>query len=215
MTCDIFIRTYSGDDDYHPHCLASIEKFCTGFRDVVVVKKEHPQGYLDQQVAKLHADLHTDADFILVTDSDTLFTRPTTPETFMVDGKPIWIKTPAEELKGLPGPEAWFTVMREFFGFNPEYEFMRRQPFVFPRRVLLALREWCELRHGMTMENYIMSRKAFSEWNVLGMFCHEFFHRDFRWVDTSKDELPELAVKQFWSHTPIGENLEEIQRILA
>ena len=37
VTTDIFIKTYPGDAAYHTHCLRSIEKFCAGFRDTVVV----------------------------------------------------------------------------------------------------------------------------------------------------------------------------------
>ena len=35
VTCDIFIKTCSHDAEYHKYCLASIEKYCTGFRNVV------------------------------------------------------------------------------------------------------------------------------------------------------------------------------------
>lgn len=215
VTCDIFIKTCEHDAGYHAHCLASVRKYCSGFGEVVVVEGEHPRGYLHQQVVKLHADKHTDAEFILVTDSDTLFTEPVTPDSFMVEGKPVWIHTPfTAAMLEHPGTRAWFHVMKEFFGVEPKSEFMRRQPFMFPRRVLEGLRQLCRNRHGVSIEDYIMGRKSFSEWNVLGMYCWAF-HRDaFHWVDTSKDELPELLVRQFWSHDPVEKNLGEIEGIL-
>jgi hypothetical protein len=215
MTTDIFLKTHSADADYLRYCLASIEKFCSGFRKTVVVEGEHPRGYLHQQVVKLHADTHTDADFILVTDSDTLFTEEVTPESFMRDGKPIWYMTPwNEEMLAHPGTRAWFNVMTEFFGEEPPAEFMRRQPFMFPREVLEGLRNFCVERHGVTIGDYIMARKAFSEWNVLGAYCW-LFHRDkFYFMDTTV-ECPPPKVKQFWSHDPIEKSLPEIQQILA
>lgn len=215
MTTDIFIKTCNHDVPYHKYCIQSIDKFCTGFRDTVVVNNEHPRGYLHQQAVKMHADGYTDADLILVTDSDTLFNQPVTPESFMRDGKPIWIHTPwTPEMLAHPGTATWKRVMTEFFGIEPPSEFMRRQPFMFPAFVLASLREFCANTHRVTLEEYIMGSKAFSEWNVLGFHCW-LHHRDlFHWVDSSVDELPPLLVRQFWSHDPVEKNLTEIQTIL-
>lgn len=213
-TTDIFIKTCKHDQEYHQYCLASIEKFCTGFRNVVVIEGEHPRGYLHQQVAKLRADEHTDADFILITDSDTLFTRPVTPETYLREGKIEWIHTPfTEELRAAV---PWFEVMAEFArGVEPPSELMRRQPFMLPAWLLKDIRQWCEFSHGMMIEEYVMARKSFSEFNVLGHHAWRFHYDKFHWIDTSKDELPELTVRQFWSHSPISENIVEIRRILG
>lgn len=219
VTCDIFIKTCAHDADYHRHCMASIDKFCTGFRNVVVIDTEAPtpaKGYLQQQVIKMHADTYSDADFFLVTDSDTLFTRPVIPETFMREGKPIWLHTPwTEEMLAHPGTRAWFDVMTEFHGVQPPSEFMRRQPFFFPRWLTASLRTFCGVQHNRTLENYVTKKGRFSEWNVLGHHAWRNFQDRFHWIDTSKDELPELVVKQYWSHDPIENNIEEINRILA
>jgi len=216
MITDIFIKTCNHDVPYHKYCIQSIDKFCTGFRDTVVLNDEHPRGYLWQQVCKMHADLKTDAEFILITDSDTLFNQPVTPESFMRDGKPIWLHTPwTAEMLAHPGTPTWKRVMTEFFGIEPPAEFMRRQPFMFPSHVLATLRSFCVQKHGVSLEEYIMSQKAFSEWNVLGSHCW-LHHRDlFHWVDTSVDELPPLRVRQFWSLDNIEKNMDEINRILT
>ncbi len=215
-TTDIYIKTCNHDIPYHRYCLQSIDKFCTGFQSTVVEDGEHPRGYLWQQVCKMYADLKTNSDFILVTDSDTLFTQPVTPESFMVGGKPIWIHTPwTAEMLAHPGTATWKRVMTEFFGVEPPSEMMRRQPFMFPARVLETLRGFCVQKHGISLSEYIMNQKAFSEWNVLGFHCW-LHHRDlFHWVDSSVGELPPLLVRQFWSHDPIEKNIEEIRRILA
>lgn len=216
MTTDIFIKTCNHDVPYHKYCIQSIDKFCTGFRDTVVLNDEHPRGYLWQQVCKMYADTKTNADMILVTDSDTLFNQPVTPESFMRDGKPIWIHTPwTPEMLAHSGTATWKRVMTEFFGIEPPSEFMRRQPFMFPAAVLGTLREFCIAKHRVSLDEYIMNQKAFSEWNVLGFHCW-LHHRDlFHWVDSSVDELPPLLVKQFWSHDPIEKNLPEMQTILS
>jgi len=217
-TVDIFIRTYPGDAAYHEKCLASIDKFCTGFRRVVVVDKtdRSPRiGYLQQQVDKLHADTWTDADYVLITDSDTIMTEPVTPESFMRHGKPIWLHTPwTPEMLAHTGTRAWFNCMKDFFGEDPPSEFMRRQGFMFPRWILHELRKFCVEKHGVALSDYIMNRGVFSEWNVLGCFAWMRHHDTFSWVNTDTDELPPLRLRQFWSHDPIEKNLPEIERIL-
>jgi hypothetical protein len=216
---DIVIKTCLHDQEYHKYCLASIDKFCTGFRNLVVVDdgdKEPYRPYLHQQVIKVEADLITDADFIMTLDSDCLFTRPVNPQTFMVDGKPIWLHTPwTPEMLAHPGTATWKRVMTEFFGVEPPSEMMRRHPFMFPRTVLQTLREYCFQKHRKSLAEYIMGSAAFSEFNVIGFHCW-LHHRDlFHWIDTSVDPLPELAVNQMWSHTPVAQNLELIQSILT
>ncbi len=214
-TTDIFIKTCEHDRDYHGYCLMSIGKFCSGFRNTAVVAGEHPQGYLHQQVVKLNADEVTDADLILVTDSDTLFNQPVSPESFMVDGKPIWIHTPwTEEMLAHDGTRTWKRVMTEFFDQEPPSEFMRRQPFFFPRHVLKSLRDFCQQKHGKSIEDYVMNAGSFSEWNVLGFHCWLHHYNEFHWIDSSKDELPPELCRQFWSHDPISKNIEEIQSLL-
>lgn len=219
MTTDIFVKTYSGDSEYHKYCMASIEKFCTGFRATVVIddgdtKPANP--YVDQQRVKLNCDTYTDADFILITDSDTLFTQSVTPESFMRDGKPIWLHTPwTPEMLAHPGIATWKKVMMEFSGTEPHSEFMRRMPFMFPRHVLESIRQFCINQHGVSLDDYLKGRTTFSEFNVAGWHCWQYHRDDFYWLDTSKEALPELKLRQFWSRDPIAKNLDEIQRILA
>jgi hypothetical protein len=212
----IFLKTCLHDAEYHRYCLKSIEKFCTGFSEVRVIEGEHPKGYLWQQVVKLHADQYTDADFILVTDSDTLFVEPVTPESFMREGKPQWLYTPWNDaMLQHAGTRAWKDCMEKFLGLPSPGEMMRRQPFMFPRHVLPSIREFCLKKHGKSLEDYIMNAGSFSEWNCLGLYCWLGFHNEFDWINTDVDPLPPLRVNQMWSHAPIEQNLEEINRILA
>lgn len=220
MTCDIFIRTHSKDAAYHEKAMASIEKYCSGFRDVVVINQDDGNariGYLKQQIDKCHADLHSDADFFFMIDSDTIIKQPVTPETYMREGKPLWLFTPFDQaMLAHHGTKAWFDVMTEFFGgLEPHAEFMRRQGFMVPRNLLSNVRNFCKVAHKKSLEDYVMSKGRFSEFNVLGAYAHRFMTGSFHWIDTSKDELPELTLVQFWSHDPIEKNIEEINRILS
>lgn len=215
MIVDIFIRTCSHDREYLNYCLKSIDKFCSGFRSVIVIPKDEHNGYLKQQIDKLSVDLFSNASHFLIVDSDTLFTCPVTPETYLVEGKPIWLHTPwTPEMLEVPGLRAWKDVMTAFFRNEPPSEMMRRLPFFVPRTLTEGIREYCLATHGKTIEQYVLELGKFSEFNIMGYFAWLFRQNDFHWVDTSKDPLPELTVRQFWSHDPIYINIHEINNIL-
>jgi hypothetical protein len=221
LISSIYIKTYSGDSMWHEKCLASIDRYCTGFHETVVNNEDHPNGYLAQQIAKLNADTEAESTFILVTDSDTLFTTPVTPQTFMRGGRPIWHLTPKDEvLAADPGTAKWFDVMEKFLGATPQHEFMRRQPFFFPRWLLQAFRQFCWQLHGISVEEYVMAQPNFSEWNCLGFYAWTYHRECFSWEDNSAP----LVVRQFWSphNQPessrrklFDEALPEINRILG
>lgn len=237
-TCSIFIKSYKKDEEWLTYCLRSIERFCSGFTGIEIVvpsndcfqssfdlakfrwhiKPEYgDDGYLSQELFKLNADSFTDSGNILFTDSDTIFTRSVTPETYLRDRKPIWMITPIEQAH--PDQQhTWRKVMRKFMGEEPEYEYMRRQGQVIPRWLLQGLREFCQTKHAMSVEQYVMSQpyKEYSEFNCLGFYAWKFHRDKFHWIDTSKvpeSEWPELTVDQRWSHNPIPK--EEWDKILS
>lgn len=227
-TVDVFVKSYAKDAPWLEWCLRSIRKFASGFRGVQVISPDaqtvvfptapYDQSwkvlpeygndhYLSQQVFKLYADTFTDADWILFTDSDTIFTRPVTPETYLKNGKFVWMMTPMNEAHP-DEQQAWRRVMRKFFGKEPEYEFMRRHPFLLPRWLLADLRAFCVRQHGIELKDYVMAQpyREFTEFNILGMYAYEYHRDKFEWLDTSKvpeAEWPILTVDQQWSHNPI------------
>lgn len=209
--CDIFIKTHPPDYEWLVYALRSIKKFSSGFRRVVLMSEdteipdtdpnnlkikaplETEDGYLDQQVKKMYADFHTNADFILHTDSDCLFTKPITPQTFFRNGKPIWMMTRYGETD-----TPWKPITEKFMQRPVEFEFMRRHPQLVPRWLYAKFREYAFKTHGQPLCDYIKCQplRAFSEFNALGAYAYEF-HRDaFTWVDTAKDEWPELVLDQ-------------------
>lgn len=220
IQCDIFIKTCTKDYPWLEWCVHSIGVFAHGFRDAITIDDKDDKGndgYLYQQVTKMYADLHSDADYILHLDSDTIFTRRVTPETYFKDGKPIIMITPIDQAH--PDQEnAWRRVMHKFMGKPSEYEYMRRFPIVYPSWAYKALREFCERQHGMALDKYIMAQpyREFTEFNVMGFFLWEFHRDKITWIDTSKipeSEWPELTVDQQWSHNPIP--VEKWESILA
>lgn len=234
MTCDIVIKSYPADYEWLALCLRSIEKFCTGFRQIIliapdnsspwptwpfnlVVEPELEPGYLGQQARKLYADTHTDADYLLFIDSDNIVARPFSPHDFMQGDKVKWLMTPWNEMPQ-DAINAWFPVMHNFAGVAPDYEFMRQFPFLVPRWLFPELRGFCVGKHGQTLHHYIMSQanRAFSEFNVMGHYLWNHHRDEVQWIDTTKDEFTQGYVRQFYSYGGITPEIRaEIERLLA
>lgn len=230
MNTAIVIKSYPADYQWLAYCLRSIQKFCTGFSEIVVIlPRSHPlpltaekvvlvdmeETYLTQQVCKLNADRHTSADFILHTDSDTIFTKPVTPESFMRDGKARVLMTPWEDCPD--AKKAWFHVMAKLFLDASTHDFMRNGTIMYPRFAYAKFRDFVEKQTGHPMAAYVANQpgREFSEYNTLGFFLWKYYRNDISWHDT-RNGIPESPVRQFWSYGGLTPEIRaEIEAILA
>lgn len=222
----ILIRTYSGDREWLRYCLASIRKHepemgitvvaPTGHDvgcECVYVDPVHHDGYVDQQFTKLHAHqfvpegtthvVNIDSDCILLGKISNLF----------VDGKPMMLKTPWEQIDVHAG--VWRGITSHFLGFEPPFEYMRRMGLTYPVSIYQELSNYLVGRLGPWNNwfPYIGNRRL-SEFNLLGAFADKFMGDQFHWINTATDPLPPLTVKQGWSWGGIDHVREEWQAIL-
>lgn len=217
LQTDIFIKTYSKVADWHQWAMKSIAKYASGFRRTLVVGEQRVEGYQQMQIVKLSADQHTDADFILFTDSDCLFTLPVTPATYLRNGKPIWLMRSWESALSKEGDAVmrWQRGMQKFFGMAPPHEFMCRHPEMIPRWLLIAFRAFCQTKHGKTLAEWLVNDHEFADWNILGMYAWLYHRECFCWINQDTEIPPVLTVKQYWGgHTPIEPHIHEMQAIL-
>lgn len=230
MTTDLFIKTWPGDHEWLKFCLRSIQRFATGFRRVIVVASnghvpptgtnetvfyvhEPANGYLWQQVVKMHCDQFSDAEFFVHLDSDTILTRPTAPEDFIVHArKPIWLYTPYTSIDSGDG-QTWKEPTAKIMMRPVPHEFMRRHPFCIPAWALREFRAWMWRIHGMSMESYITSQpnREFSEYNALGAYLWFYHHDKVVWQNTD-EKMGDVHVHQSYSwgglNDAIRNNLE-------
>ena len=237
MVCDIVIRSYRRDLDWLAYCLRSIDRFCSGFRHVVLVVPrscgdwlsrrtlplrdrtvlcaDYAQDYLGQQVTKLHADCITDADYICHVDSDCVFVRPTKPGDLIADGRPQVRLAPYAALdRHMP----WQAVTEEFLGRPVAYEFMRSPPYTFPRWLYPAVRQHAMERHGVALADYVLSRRprGFSEFNALAAYAFWRHHDAFEWCNLTVDAVVEPACRVFWSWAGLdASTTRQIEELLA
>lgn len=219
MTCSIFIRSYEKDFPWLQYCLRSLAKYATGFSEIVIAVPEGQQhalkhltrervvavhdgqpGYLCQQADKLNADRHCKGDFILHVDSDTIITKPITPETFMEGDKARWLMTPMAHMP-YEVKKAWLHVCVKTCHVWPEYEFMRKVTVMVPRWAYGEFRKFIQNLHGQTMESWVMNQPnmEFSEYNTLGLFLWTYHRDKIHWHDCSVNGVPDPWEHQGWS----------------
>ncbi len=215
-----FIKSYPPDFDRLSYCLRSLNKFARGFgRPVLAVPPNHglnltqeeiheiheqSPGYLFQQVVKLNADLHTNADFIWYIDSDCVLTRETHADEFLVNGKARWMMTPWKDCKEVK--KVWFHILAKCVQEAPEHEFMRRHGILIPRWALKGFRDFIQQTHGVSMDAYVMNQPGheFSEFNCIGFWLWCFHREKIHWHDTSIDGIPDNPIEQSWSWSQDG-----------
>lgn len=171
----ILMVTCAKHMDYAKNALKSIDKFASGFSEIVVaveegevdqfkwVKRHRVHAYkpanpdkpmLSHQVVKCRADeILTSSDVILYFDSDLMFWRPVTPEAFVVDGKLRMTRERYAELKN-PLRKNWQKAVETSLGFKPEYEGMVCHGIVHWRETLIALRKAVEAHTGMAFDEH-------------------------------------------------------------
>ena len=222
------IRSYNGDFGWLGYALRTLHARASGFRHIHIVMpasdralldnftvekvhacRDYEDDYLGQQVTKLFADIYSDADFFVHWDSDTMLTSELTPGHLMVDRKPIIYYEPYSKV----GCEPWQPIVTEVLGWEPEYEFMRRHPFMYPRWLYGEVRAYLEERHGKPLEEYITSRpyRSFTEFNVLGAYAWEKHHGKFTWLDPSAGPV---YVRQFRSWDGLAQHEQEVHALL-
>ena len=212
MTTSIFIKTWDDDVKWLPNCLRSIDKFGSGIDEVVIATdqscehrvtkiagsaKVYPvpnwsNGYIQQQWVKLNADMYCESDNILFVDSDCVFHTPFSPESYMRDGKPVLLKT---IYGNLDGAEIWKDITSAVVGWEVEYEYMRRLPWMYKASSLVGFRDMFPklVDYLITVED-----KNFSEFNALGAYIDRF-ESDQYFVSDTAEWMPESVARQFWS----------------
>lgn len=236
MNCAIFIRSYRSDREWLSFCLRSLKKFAHGFTEVIIAlptgdephfdafdthggrivwETDPPEvhGYLAQQIAKLYADTHTDADYILFADSDCFSTYKFRPDDWCWKGKPFQLIRHWSEVGHAI---CWKEPTSLALGVEPIFEHMAALPIIHDRRLFPLLRAHVEKLHQKSMRDYVSSVQSFSEFNVMGSFALRYLPHLYEWriADPPVDGYPRPFV-QGWSHGGVDAHRETYETMLA
>lgn len=225
MRTATFTVTHARDVAWLPYLAYSITKFCRGFDEHVLVcdtddvpvaakalgsraamfswKPVDPMqpGHLWQQVVKLYADQYTGADLIVNIDSDAIFCKSNTPESFMVDGKPYLLRRTWE---AAGDAKVWRAGTERALGEPVSHEYMCRLGQMYRRDDVRAIREHLEKVQGKSAVEYIMGCGrpdgwwGYSDFNVMGAIVARNLAEHYAILTYGQDDarMPEPVVLQ-------------------
>jgi hypothetical protein len=193
-----------------PECETIMPKVVSELGCQVKYVRQEGDSRFGQQYLKMIADTYVQADAILYTDSDCMFTRECTAEDFCIDGKPLVVTERYDNI--LPTAiepdriclEGYRRAAKSLIDYYPEHEFMRRHPFFFYRNSVTNLRKHIEHNAGTALEPAMRQFNSgqISEFNLMGAFCYNFERGRYYFTDTH--EAPPQLIRQFhsWSQDP-------------
>lgn len=227
---DIFIKTYKGDFVWLEYLLASIQKFASGFRHVVIIcdgndgqmiphrflfpgckvryvplpKLAPPKvttgiGYLWQQAIKLKWWTYTDADAVLVLDSDWMLTTKTTPEDFQHEGQWYWCYRDWEKAGTAI---SWKEPVESLTQLKANYEAMCISGFILERETCIAFKDYlCNLYQQHDIWDVFVTQRIHtaSEFNMLGTYIYHCRDNYCKLVNPDYETLHNSTIRASWS----------------
>jgi len=244
MNTEIFIVSCAKHFPWLDYALQSINKFASGFsRVTVAIPHTEMDALVERNIDCPSAIVRTgdewpgkgmlwhmsqimrsdewcpDADFILHTDSDCIFTEPFSPDDYFVNGKPVLMHASFKWLINTQQAnlEMWQRAVAAAVGWKPSEETMRRHPAVHPRKIYAKARECIEAYTKMPCDDYIKScenafPQTFAEFPTLGAVAWRFFRNDYHWIDQQREPFPHGKLAQFWGHAPPDQPQEPVVR---
>lgn len=240
MKTTLLIITHAKDFRYLKYCVRSINKFCRGYEEVVIlfpdtdwaeftaqigpeimgqeVVKYRPVGFsqwldkgmLHHEWQVCNADFWCPhADYVAHFDSDCIFTGPVSPQTFMLDDKPILRYELFESIgKRHPGVLRWKGAAESCLPFPVPWECMRGHPEVYHLGLYQRTRELMEMKLGENPEEWVKRQRnehpqTFAEFPTLGAVAMQTFTDKYTPYDMGQQPNPdrvETPVIQAWSH---------------
>jgi hypothetical protein len=205
--------TYGRDLQFFKWSLLSVQKFCTGFCEHVVVVPscdvasfqafngmvdnfrvvgfdECPgKGMLHHEALIMSADKFCTGDYVLHVDADVIFWEPTKPEDYFVDGKPVLYRELFENFRTKhPLRYGWKYCVIDALGIDPEFEVMVRHPAIHPIWLYRFCRDAVEAHTQRDFMEYMLAGKndfpqSRAEFPTLGAYAYTYHPAKYHWVD--------------------------------
>lgn len=209
----IFIKSYPGDYRWLGYLLRSIQKYVTGYHEIVVAlptgrplpltkerivyvdewpdnrKPSAPtRGYYHQMFVKLCADIYVgDADAVFYVDSDCLFNRPFDMSEMYHEGKPLLLRRRWEDAgDGI----VWRAPGLDALGWDPNWDTMCVHPTVYWADSIRNTRHHIEKVHRKPLEVYARAADRITEFIALGNYVIEKEPDRYSMVDYGKNPRP-------------------------
>lgn len=161
------------------------------------------RGWVMQQTSKIAAAGQTDADIVLLIDSDAVLVRPVDPQRFINDGQACLYREDGGVTAGMKRHVIWHRVARELLGLPPAPppplpDYVGPVAFWAPTTVR-ALQERIQAVTGQNWLDAFNSRLHISEFILYGVFVEEMPRADPCKVQTVSD-----LCHNFYERTPMS-----------
>jgi hypothetical protein len=160
------------------------------------------RGWIMQQVVKLQAAALIEADVYLLADSDVVFVRPVTAETFRRNGRIVFYRKYGSIDAKLPRHLLWHSVARGLLGLPsapppplPDYISALN---VWDRSAVLELQERIRKITGRPWLDSVAAQLHFSEFILYGVFVDEVLGREANVVGTDS-----MLCHSYWDPYPL------------
>nr|MDT0658401.1 DUF6492 family protein [Micromonospora sp. DSM 115978] len=162
------------------------------------------RGWILQQVIKLAAAARSDADVVVLVDSDIEFVRPFSADTFRRDGVVRFYRQPDEVDARLPRHIRWHRVARSMLGLPerpPPYPDYVSSLLAWDPAVVRRLLDRIEAVTGRRWVDVVGSELHFSEWTLYGVFVDGVVGGAVADGFAATDSL----CHAYWEETPLDE----------
>lgn len=238
----LFVKTCARDAERLKFLFASIDKYCEGFAQLVIVSDtgfvpdelpttlpvavayetvpslawspDHRTGYWHQQGVKMTWFRYTNCDAVVVLDSDVVVTGPMTPATFIDNGAPIMGRARWDELIG---PNAMWKLSADYIlGAQASHAYMLRPGTVLTAKASRAFSAYCEAHFGVdAMDLFLVDPHGIkmSEFEMFGAYLGQVEDHGYRLTELKGAPQP---IKKFQSVLELtAKQRAEIDTIIA
>ena len=152
-------------------------------------------GYSSQMISKFYAFNHSDAEYFIHMDSDTIFNRPVTLLDFLDEQRRVYVTT-VEYATMEQNFVVWQSAAQQLLREPVPKETMTSFPFVYPRALYPTAIALVEAAHGATFVEAARNCTRIIEFTTLGHVLITRFPG--QWVEKSVQQRADM-VYQSWS----------------
>ena len=170
------------------------------------------RGWVMQQLVKIQIASEIDADLLLYADSDFIFIRPFTAETFKKDGRVRFYRKEAAIDEGLPRHIIWHNVARDMLGApraEPPLPDYIHSPGTWERRKVLAMQDRIRKITGRHWLDVVTSELHFSENILYGVFVDVVLGED---ADITV--VDSMLCHTYWGAPGSTLSLDEVEKFI-
>lgn len=168
------------------------------------------RGWIMQQIVKMQVPAKVDADVLLYADSDFVFIRPVTAETFRKDGHIRFYRKEAAIDEHMPRHIIWHNLARRLLGApvaQPPFPDYINSPGAWERSKVLALHDRIQQINGRPWLDVVASQLHFSEGTLYGTFVDAVLGEQ-----ANVTPVDSMLCHTYWDTSPLS--LEAAQKFL-